>query len=58
MSKDTETGFVGQPIFKQIVNLIDAINIQVLIFTERINEISGLMIMAIAGRAFLPPIMG
>ena len=54
MSKDTETGFVGQPIFKQIVNLIDAINIQVLIFTERINEISGLMIMAIAGGACIP----
>jgi len=31
MSKDTEIRFVGQPIFKQIVNLIDAINIQGLI---------------------------
>jgi FHS family L-fucose permease-like MFS transporter len=30
----------------------------VLIFTKRINEISGLMIMAIAGGAFLPPVMG
>ncbi len=31
MSKNTEIKFVGQPIFKQIVNLTDAVNIQGLI---------------------------
>ncbi len=31
MSKDTEIRFVGQPIFKQIISLIDAVNIQGLI---------------------------
>jgi len=31
MSKNTEIKFVGQPIFKQIVNLADAVNIQGLI---------------------------
>lgn len=31
MSKNTEIKFVGQPIFKQLVNLIDAVNIQGLI---------------------------
>ncbi|PWI46290.1 transposase [Candidatus Heimdallarchaeota archaeon B3_Heim] len=31
MSKNTEIKFVGQPIFKQIVNLVDAVNIQGLI---------------------------
>jgi hypothetical protein len=31
MSKNTEIKFVGQPIFKQIVNLVDAINIQNLV---------------------------
>ena len=28
MGKDTEIRFVGQPIFKQIISLIDAVNIQ------------------------------
>ena len=31
MSKNTEIKFVGQPIFKQIINLIDAVNIRGLI---------------------------
>ncbi len=31
MSKDTEIKFVGQPIFKQIINLINSVNIQGLI---------------------------
>ncbi|MCK4676888.1 MAG: DUF4372 domain-containing protein [Bacteroidales bacterium] len=31
MSKNTEIKFVGQPIFKQIIKLIDSINIQGLI---------------------------
>lgn len=31
MSKDTEIRFVGQPIFKQIISLLDAVNIQALI---------------------------
>ena len=31
MSKNSEIKFVGQPIFKQIVNLTDAVNIQGLI---------------------------
>jgi hypothetical protein len=31
MSKDKEIRFVGQPIFKQILKLIDAVNIQGLI---------------------------
>jgi len=31
MSKDTEIKFVGQPIFKQIINLIDAVDMQGLI---------------------------
>jgi hypothetical protein len=31
MSKNTEIKFVGQPIFKQIVNLVDAVNIQGLV---------------------------
>jgi len=31
MSKDTEIKFVGQPIFKQIINLISSVNIQGLI---------------------------
>jgi len=31
MSKNTEIKFVGQPIFKQIVNLVDAVNMQGLI---------------------------
>ena len=31
MSKNTEIKFVGQPIFKQIINLIDAVNIQSLV---------------------------
>ena len=31
MSKDTEIKFVGQPILKQILKLIDAVNIQSLI---------------------------
>jgi hypothetical protein len=31
MSKDTEIRFVGQPIFKQIISLIDAVNMQSLI---------------------------
>ena len=31
MSKNKEIKFVGQPIFKQIVNLIDAVDIQGLI---------------------------
>ena len=31
MSKNTEIKFVGQPIFKQIVNLTDAVNIESLV---------------------------
>ena len=31
MSKNTEIKFVGQPIFKQIVNLVDTVNIQSLV---------------------------
>jgi hypothetical protein len=31
MSKDTEIRLVGQPIFKQIISLIDAVNMQSLI---------------------------
>ncbi|MQY79750.1 MAG: DUF4372 domain-containing protein [Bacteroidetes bacterium] len=31
MSKNTEIKFVGQPIFKQLVNLINAVNLQGLI---------------------------
>jgi hypothetical protein len=31
MSKNTEIKFVGQPIFKQILNLVDAVNIQSLV---------------------------
>jgi len=31
MSKNTEIKFVGQPIFKQIVNLADAVNIESLV---------------------------
>ena len=31
MSKNTEIKFVGQPIFKQIVNLTDAVNIERLV---------------------------
>jgi hypothetical protein len=31
MSKNTEIKFVGQPIFKQIVNLVDAVNIESLV---------------------------
>jgi len=31
MSKNTEIKFVEQPIFKQLVNLIDAVNMPVLI---------------------------
>jgi hypothetical protein len=31
MGKDTEIHFVGQPIFKQIISLLDAVNIQALI---------------------------
>jgi hypothetical protein len=31
MGKDTEIRFVGQPIFKQIISLLDAVNIQALI---------------------------
>lgn len=31
MGKDTEIRFVGQPIFKQIISLLDAVNIQTLI---------------------------
>jgi hypothetical protein len=34
MSKNTEIKFVGQPIFKQIVNLVDAVNIDSLIRTH------------------------
>ena len=28
MDKNNEIKFVGQPIFKQIINLLDAVNIQ------------------------------
>lgn len=31
MGKDTEIRHVGQPIYKQIISLLDAVNIQVLI---------------------------
>ena len=31
MSKNTEIKFVGQPIFKQIMNLADAVNIESLV---------------------------
>ncbi len=31
MSKNTEIKFVGQPILKQILNLVDAVNIQSLV---------------------------
>ena len=31
MSKNKEIKFVGQPIFKQIVNLVDAVNIESLV---------------------------
>ncbi|HDJ33890.1 MAG TPA: DUF4372 domain-containing protein [Bacteroidetes bacterium] len=31
MSKNTEIKFIGQPIFKQILNLADAVNIQSLV---------------------------
>jgi len=31
MSKNTEINFIGQPIFKQIANLIDSVNLKGLI---------------------------
>ena len=38
MGKDTEIRFVGQPIFKQIISLIDAVNIQGLVQKHNIEK--------------------
>jgi hypothetical protein len=40
MDKNTEIKFVGQPVFKQILNLINQVNIQGLIINTRVTGIT------------------